>query len=357
MPDKEDRPDRRPDSADRLTYRQTGVDTELAEMAVSRIQDLIRGTARPGAMFTGRGFGNRFELDPGTWPRPVLVSGADGVGTKLKIAFALDKHDTVGLDCVAMCVDDVAAAGAEPLFFLDYVATGKLVPSRLEAIVAGVVAGCRQAGCALIGGETAEMPGMYDENEYDLVGFSVGAADKDRLWGKDRVRAGYVLIGLASSGLHSNGYSLVRGIVERAGLRLGKFVDEFGRTLGEELLEPTRIYARHLIAVGGEFPVAAAAHITGGGLVRNVGRILPDGHGAVIDQGSWDIPPVFEYLARHGRVDEDECFRTWNMGLGMVMAIEPAKADGLIGRLRQLGERAWPIGTVAAGPDARVRFA
>ncbi|MHB8926162.1 MAG: phosphoribosylformylglycinamidine cyclo-ligase [Bacillota bacterium] len=335
---------------ERLTYRQAGVDVGLAESAVARLADHMRGTARPGAFGAGGGFGNRFELDPAAWDRPVLVSGTDGVGTKLKIAFALDKHDTIGLDCVAMCADDVAAAGAEPLFFLDYVAVGRLDSDRLEAIVAGVAAGCRQAGCALIGGETAEMPGMYPEGEYDLVGFCVGAAEKDRLWGQDRVRAGQALVGLASSGLHSNGFSLVRGIIERSGLRFGKYVDEFGRTLGEELLEPTRIYARTLRAVAGDFEVAAAAHVTGGGLVRNIPRVLPEGLAARVHKGSWDRPPVFEYLAHLGGVDEAEAFRTWNMGLGMVLVVDREAVARLVARLRELGERAWVIGDVV---DAR----
>ncbi|MHB0886182.1 MAG: phosphoribosylformylglycinamidine cyclo-ligase [Bacillota bacterium] len=346
----------RPAGRGRLTYRQTGVDVDLAEMAVTRLADHARGTARPGVLSSGGGFGNLFELNPSDWRQPVFVSGTDGVGTKLKIAFALDKHDTIGLDCVAMSADDVAAAGAEPLFFLDYVAVGKLDAGRLESIVSGVASGCRQAGCALIGGETAEMPGMYPVNEYDLVGFCVGSAEKDRLWGRDRVRAGQVLVGLASSGLHANGYSLVRGLVERSGLRLGKYVDEFGRTLGEELLEPTRIYARTLRAVAGDFKVTAAAHITGGGLVRNLPRIMPAGLQARCLKGSWDRPPVFEFLAHLGGVDQDECFRTWNMGLGMVLVADRDAAGGLVKRLRELGERAWVVGEVvtAEGSDARL---
>jgi len=340
-----------------LTYRRAGVDVDLAESAVARLRDHLRSTARPGALGGDGGFGNRFEFNPGQWGRPVLVSGTDGVGTKLKIAFALDKHDTIGLDCVAMCADDVAAAGAEPLFFLDYVAVGRLDPARLEAIVAGVAAGCRQAGCALIGGETAEMPGMYPADEYDLVGFCVGAVDKGRMWGRERVRAGQALVGLASSGLHSNGYSLVRAIIERSGVRLGRFVDEFGRTLGEELLEPTRIYSRTLRAVAGEFEVAAAAHVTGGGLVRNLPRILPEGLAARVHEGSWDRPPVFEYLAHLGGISEAEAFRTWNMGLGMVLVVAREAAEDLVGRLRELGEKAWVVGEVVdAGGGGRVRF-
>ncbi len=332
------------------------MDVDAGNRAVELMKASVRRTLRPEVLGGIGAFGGCFALDPGRYRQPVLVAGADGVGTKLKIAFALDRHDTVGIDCVAMNVNDVLAQGAEPLFFLDYLAVGRLDPERVAAIVSGVAEGCVRAGCALLGGETAEMPGFYPPGEYDLAGFAVGVVERERLLDGSAVRPGDALVGLASSGLHSNGYSLARRLLlEAAGLRLDQHVAELGRTLGEELLEPTRIYARPVLALlrAGR-PVRAMAHITGGGLVENIPRALPPGTAAVLRPGSWPEPPVFDLIraaARRtgGGIAEAEMRRTFNLGLGMVLVVAPDAADGLVRDLERAGERAWLVGEVVAG--------
>ena len=288
-----------------------------------------------------------FDLSALGVKEPVLVSGTDGVGTKLKLAFAVDKHDTIGIDAVAMCVNDVLAQGAEPLVFLDYVAVGRNEPRKIEAIVAGVAEGCRQAGCALVGGETAEMPGMYAEGEYDIAGFTVGVVEKSRLIDGSKVRVGDVLVGIASSGVHSNGFSLVRKIVDDNGLDLRKVYPELSqKMLGEELLTPTRIYVKPVLEVIRRCDVHGISHITGGGFDENIPRILREGQGIRIDEGSWEILPVFAFLEKYGRVPHREMFNIFNMGIGMVIALDASEAPLAIELLAAQGERAAVIGRV-----------
>lgn len=279
----------------------------------------------------------------------MLVSGTDGVGTKLMLAFMADRHDTIGQDVVAMCVNDIVVQGAEPLFFLDYLACGKAVPEKIEAIVKGVADGCTQAGCALVGGETAEMPGMYDEDEYDLAGFSVGAVEKSELLTGDSIEAGDVLIGLSSSGLHSNGFSLVRKILlQDAGLELHQPIEQLGKTLGEELLTPTRIYVKPLLACMKKGLIKGAAHVTGGGFYENIPRMLPKGLGAEIDNGSWPVPAIFPFIQEKGGISERDLFSTFNMGIGMVLAVPEANHQEAITLLEESGEKAFIIGRVTS---------
>jgi phosphoribosylformylglycinamidine cyclo-ligase len=286
----------------------------------------------------------------GGWKDPVLVSSTDGVGTKLKVAFLLDKHDTIGIDCVAMCVNDVVVQGAEPLFFLDYLAVGKLSPRQAEEIVKGVAEGCVQAGCALVGGETAEMPGMYAPGEYDVAGFCVGAAESDRLITGEAIRPGDVLVGLASSGLHSNGYSLARKVLlHDANLAMDAKVPGTDRTLGETLLTPTKIYVKTLLHLMNRFEVRGAAHITGGGLPENLPRILPDGCAVVIDKAAWEVPHIFRWIAETGGISDADMYRTFNMGIGMVLAVSREEADKVRQEAERLGERAFIIGEVVSG--------
>jgi phosphoribosylformylglycinamidine cyclo-ligase len=279
-----------------------------------------------------------------------MVSATDGVGTKLKVAFAMDRHDTIGIDCVAMCVNDIVVQGAEPLFFLDYLATGKLVPEQAEAVVQGVAAGCVEAGCALIGGETAEMPEMYAPGEYDLAGFCVGIVERKRMLTGTTIRPGDVLLGLSSNGLHSNGFSLARKVLLNGGLdRLREPLPDEGCTLGEELLKPTRIYVRSFLSLLQRFDVKGGAHITGGGLVENVPRMLPEGCRAVIDRGSWPVPPIFQRIAREGNIPDEDMFRTFNMGIGMVLCLPEEQGEAAKAQAESLGERAWIIGRVTEG--------
>jgi phosphoribosylformylglycinamidine cyclo-ligase len=341
-----------------LTYRDAGVDVDAGDEVVSRIGPLVRSTYRPEVLGDLGGFGALFRLDPGRYREPILVSSTDGVGTKLKIAFLLDKHDTVGIDLVAMCVNDVVVQGAEPLFLLDYFACGRLEPRRVAEVVGGIAAGCREAGCALIGGETAEMPGFYADGEYDLAGFAVGVVERDRLLPSADVHPGDRLVGLPSSGLHSNGFSLARRIVfDRLRLSVTDRVEALGRstTIGEALLEPTRIYVRPLLAcLAAGLPVLAAAHITGGGLVENVPRILPAGTRAVFERGAWERPAVFRFLQEAGEVPEAEMLRTFNCGLGMVLVVRPDGVEAVCRALSAHGERPLVVGTVerAAGSGA-----
>ncbi|MGE5508712.1 MAG: phosphoribosylformylglycinamidine cyclo-ligase [Chitinophagales bacterium] len=333
-----------------LTYRDSGVNLHAGYEAVRRIAAHARTTRRPEVVGGIGSFGGLFAL-PAGFREPVLVSGTDGVGTKLLIAQRAGRHDTVGIDCVAMCVNDIAVLGAEPLFFLDYVAVGKLDPDLVATLVGGVAEGCRQAGCALIGGETAEMPGLYGPSEYDLAGFAVGVAERGRLESAATARPGDLLLGVASSGLHSNGFSLVRKLVfEVGGWELDRTVPEVGRTLGEELLEPTRIYVKALLALFAAVPVHGAAHITGGGFFENIPRALPEGVRAVIERGTWPVPPVFPFLQRLGRIEEREMFSTFNLGVGLVVAVPAERGDEALEVVAGAGERAWVIGRVEEGP-------
>ncbi|MGK3988450.1 phosphoribosylformylglycinamidine cyclo-ligase [Sorangium sp. So ce136] len=345
-----------------VTYREAGVDIDAGDALVERIKRLAKPTRTPEVLADVGGFAGLCML-PGGLSEPVLVSGTDGVGTKLKVAFATGVHDTVGIDLVAMCVNDVLTVGARPLFFLDYFATGKLDVDVGEAVVRGIADGCKQAGCALIGGETAELPGMYADGEYDLAGFSVGVVERSRILDGKRIAAGDAVIGVASSGLHSNGYSLARRVLEKEmGLRMGDRVDELGATVGEALLTPTRIYARAitaLLAASGD-AVRGLSHITGGGLPGNLPRVLPDGLGARLDLGSYQRPAVFQVLQRGGPVEEAEMRRTFNLGVGLVAVVEKGAADRAIEALTGSGERAWVLGEVVSVGDVpfeeRVQF-
>ena len=329
------------------SYEKAGVNLEAGYEVVRRIKKHVASTSRLGVMGNIGAFGGMFDLSALGVNEPVLVSGTDGVGTKLKLAFAVDKHDTIGIDAVAMCVNDVLAQGAEPLVFLDYVAVGRNEPRKIEAIVAGVAEGCRQAGCALVGGETAEMPGMYAEGEYDIAGFTVGVVEKSRLIDGSKVRVGDVLVGIASSGVHSNGFSLVRKIVDDNGLDLRKVYPELSqKMLGEELLTPTRIYVKPVLEVIRRCDVHGISHITGGGFDENIPRILREGQGIRIDEGSWEILPVFAFLEKYGRVPHREMFNIFNMGIGMVIALDASEAPLAIELLAAQGERAAVIGRV-----------
>ncbi len=337
------------------SYEASGVNLEAGYEVVSRIKKHVASTNRPGVMGNIGAFGGMFDLASLGFKEPILVSGTDGVGTKLKIAFAVDKHDTIGIDAVAMCVNDVLAQGAEPLFFLDYVAVGKNEPAVVEAIVSGVAEGCRQAGCALIGGETAEMPGMYQPGDYDIAGFTVGAVDRANLIDGSKVKTGDVLVGIASSGVHSNGFSLVRKIVADAGLEFDKKYDETGdKTLGEMLLTPTRIYVKPVLDVIRNVDVHGVAHITGGGFDENIPRILHEGQGIEVKEGSWEILPVFRLLEKYGKVPHREMFNIFNMGIGMVLALDEKDAAKAIEILEKHGEKATVIGKITADPGVKI---
>ena len=329
------------------SYEQSGVNLEAGYEVVRRIMQHVASTSRKGSMGNIGSFGGMFDLSALNIKEPVLVSGTDGMGTKLKIAFALDKHDTIGIDAVAMCVNDVLAQGAEPLFFLDYVALGHNVPAKVEAIVAGVAEGCRQAGCALVGGETAEMPGMYEGDEYDIAGYTTGVVEKSKLIDGSKVKVGDVLVGVASSGVHSNGFSLVRKIVADSGLSYQDPIPEFGgRKLGEVLLTPTKIYVKQMLKVIAECDVHGICHITGGGFDENIPRVLQPGQGLEIYEGSWDILPVFKMLEKWGGVPHREMFNIFNMGIGMIAVMDAAEAPKAISILESFGEKASVIGKV-----------
>ncbi|MDI3481738.1 MAG: phosphoribosylformylglycinamidine cyclo-ligase [Tepidanaerobacteraceae bacterium] len=335
---------------EKMSYKDAGVDVDAGNRAVELIKANIKSTYRPGVLGDIGAFGGFFQLDIKKYREPVLVSGTDGVGTKLKIAFAMDKHDTVGIDCVAMCANDILVHGAEPLFFLDYVAVGRLIPEKVKDIVSGVAEGCRLAGCALIGGETAEMPGLYEENEYDLAGFAVGVVEKGCIIDGSRIREGDVVIGLTSSGLHSNGYSLARkALLEKEGLALSKYIAELGKTLGEEMLTPTRIYVKDIRRLSG-FDIHGMAHITGGGIIENLPRILPSVLEFDIYKNSWEVPPIFKMIQKAGNVDEMEMYRTFNMGIGYVIVTPENQADGILSAINK------PLGNenqTSAGRDNR----
>lgn len=335
------------------SYENAGVNLEAGYEVVHRIKRHVQSTERVGSMGNIGSFGGMFDLSKLGIKEPVLVSGTDGVGTKLKIAFALDKHDTIGIDAVAMCVNDVLAQGAEPLFFLDYVALGHNIPAKVEAIVAGVAEGCRQAGCALIGGETAEMPGMYADGEYDIAGYTTGVVEKSKLIDGTRVNVGDALVGISSSGVHSNGFSLVRKIVADNGLDLNKKYTDLSetQTLGEVLLTPTRIYVKPVLEVIRRLDVHGVAHITGGGFDENIPRILREGQGFSIQEGMWHILPVFRCLEKWGGVPHREMFNIFNMGIGMVIAMPQEQAQEAVRILTEQGEKAQIIGKVIEGDN------
>jgi len=329
-----------------LTYRDAGVDIDAGNDLVERIKPLVAATRRQGVLGGLGGFGGLFEL-PGGYRRPVLVAGTDGVGTKLKLALAAGRHEGIGEDLVAMCANDVVVQGAEPLFFLDYYATGRLDVELATTVVAGVAEGCRQAGAALIGGETGEYPGLYHGNDYDLAGFCVGIVEHDEIIDGSRIKAGDAILAIASSGPHSNGYSLIRRILERSGASLDQDMDD--TTLGEALLAPTRIYVKSLLALRDSITIHGMAHITGGGLPENVPRVLPEGHLARIDTCTWEVPPVFRWLEAEGRLASSELYRTFNCGIGMIAIVTATAADAAVDILTSHGERAWLVGHVEAG--------
>ncbi|MBA4601061.1 phosphoribosylformylglycinamidine cyclo-ligase [Thermoactinomyces mirandus] len=329
-------------------YKAAGVDIDAGNRTVERIRKHVKRTVRPEVLGDLGGFGGLFALK--SYREPVLVSATDGVGTKLKIAFMMDRHDTIGIDCVAMCVNDIVVQGAEPLFFLDYLATGQLSPEQAEKVVKGIADGCQQAGCALIGGETAEMPGMYSAGEYDIAGFSVGVAEKKNLLPRTDMVPGDVLIGLASSGLHSNGFSLVRKVLlHDRNHSLEEEIAELSHSLGETLLTPTRIYVKTVLSLLRKFTVKGAAHITGGGLAENVPRVLPEGVCAVIDRSSWKVPPIFSIIQKEGAIADEDMFRTFNMGIGMVLIVPKDEAEAVMQAACESGETAYPVGRLASG--------
>ena len=332
---------------EKVTYKDAGVDIDAGNRFVQMIKPLVKSTSRPEVLTDIGGFGGLFSLQAGKYEKPTLVASTDGVGTKLKIAFLIDKHDTVGIDLVAMCVNDIVVQGAEPLFFLDYLATGKLAPEKAVEIVKGIAEGCVQAGCALIGGETAEMPGFYSEGEYDLAGFTVGVVDNSKIIDGSSITVGDRIIGIASSGLHSNGYSLARKIFfERMGLGIDSSVDGLERSLGEELLTPTRIYVKAILNLLRDFQIKGMAHITGGGIVENVPRVLPRFCQAVIEKNSWPKPPIFEIMMEAGNIEPLEMYRTFNYGIGMVLVVPEKEADEVMVRLSGLKENAFLIGEI-----------
>jgi phosphoribosylformylglycinamidine cyclo-ligase len=343
---------------DSLTYADAGVDIDKANELVRSIRDIARQTPQGGVLGEIGGFGGLFSLDLAPGDRPVLVSSTDGVGTKLKLAFMLNKHDTIGIDLVAMCVNDIIVQGAKPLFFLDYFSMGKLDPRVVTAVIAGIAEGCRQAECALIGGETAEMPDIYQPGEYDLAGFSVGLVDKSRIIDGARIRAGHQLVGIASSGLHSNGYSLVRKICfEVKKLDVDTYVPELAKPLGEELLTPTKIYAATVAELLKDLPIHALAHITGGGLAENIARVVPDEFTIELRRNSWEIPPVFLFLQQAGHVTHQEMIRTFNNGIGMVAVVPEAALEETLACLARLNETAFVIGEIKASSSANHRIA
>lgn len=334
-----------------MDYKNAGVDIEAGYKSVELMKKYVKETMRSEVLGGLGGFSGAFSMESfKDMEKPTLVSGTDGVGTKLKLAFLMDRHDTVGIDCVAMCVNDIACAGGEPLFFLDYIACGKNYPEKIASIVKGVADGCKQAGAALIGGETAEMPGFYPEDEYDLAGFAVGIVDEKKMITGADLKPGDVLIGLASSGVHSNGFSLVRKVFEMTKESLDTYYEELGTTLGEALLAPTKIYVKALRTVKeAGVDIKACSHITGGGFYENIPRMLPDGVKAVVEKDSYEIPAIFRLLAKTGNIEEKMMYNTYNMGIGMVLAVDPADADKAMEAARAAGETPYVIGRIEAG--------
>ena len=344
-----------------LSYRDAGVDIDAGNELVERIKPAVAKTLRPEVLTGLGGFGALFRMDLTRWREPLLVSGTDGVGTKLMLARQLGRHNTIGIDLVAMCVNDILTSGAEPLFFLDYFATGKLHLDEAQAVIEGIAEGCRQAGCALIGGETAEMPGMYGAGEYDLAGFAVGAVERSQLLDGSNIKAGHRILGLASSGPHSNGYSLIRKVIERSAADLdASFAGSVGApvSLGSALLAPTRIYVKPVLSLLQKGGIDGLAHITGGGLTENIVRVVPDGLGIDIDTAAWNRPPVFGWLQENGKIEDREMLRTFNCGIGMVMLTPAGEAEAVTKRAQALGLECFQIGEVtsrAVGPRARFR--
>lgn len=336
------------------SYRAAGVDVTAGYRAVELMKSHVARTDVPGVVSGIGGFGGLFQPDLSGMKAPVFVSGTDGVGTKLKIAFLMDRHGTVGVDCVAMCVNDIVCCGAKPLFFLDYLAVGKNHPETIEKIVSGVADGCVQAGCALIGGETAEMPGFYPADEYDLAGFSVGVADREKILDGSDIRAGDAIVGLRSSGLHSNGFSLVRKVFNISEKNIGMYLEDLGRTLGEELLTPTRIYVKPMLSLMEKIHVKAVSHITGGGFYENIPRMLKPGTTARIERSALPEMPVFSLLQRQGGIPEHDMFNTFNMGIGMCMVVAPEDADRAVAELNASGEHAYLVGSVEEGDEGVV---
>lgn len=334
-----------------MDYKNAGVDIEAGYKSVELMKEFVKGTMRPEVMGGLGGFSGAFSAAAfKNMDEPVLLSGTDGVGTKLKLAFILDKHDTVGIDCVAMCVNDVACAGGEPLFFLDYIACGKNVPERIATIVSGVADGCKQSGAALLGGETAEMPGFYPENEYDMAGFAVGVVDKKDLITGENLTAGDVLIGMASSGVHSNGFSLVRKVFDMTAEGLNTYYEELGKTLGEALIAPTKIYVNAMKSIKQAGVTAkACSHITGGGFYENVPRMLKEGTHAVIKKDSYEVPAIFKLMAAKGEIEEKIMYNTYNMGIGMMVAVDPADVDKTMEAIKAAGETPFVIGSIETG--------
>ena len=331
----------------KFSYKDSGVDIEKGDSFVQAIKSMVEATFRPDVMTKIGGFAGCVSLNLERYKKPVLVSSTDGVGTKLKIAFLMDRHDTVGIDLVAMCVNDIIVSGARPLFLLDYLATSRLDPKKVMEVVSGIAKGCMEAECSLIGGETAEMPGFYAEGEYDLAGFTVGIVENSQMIDGSSVAVGDKLIGIASSGLHSNGYSLVRKIIlEHLRMDLSQRVEEIGEVLGEELLRPTRIYVRSVLPLIRDFNIGGIAHITGGGITGNLPRVIPKGCKAIVRKGTWDIPPIFPFLQEKGNISEDEMFKTFNNGIGMILIVKSKEAKEILGRLHSIGEKAFSIGEI-----------
>ncbi|MFT9368355.1 phosphoribosylformylglycinamidine cyclo-ligase [Paenibacillus polymyxa] len=331
-------------------YKNAGVDIAAGNEAVERMKKHVKRTFRPEVLTDLGGFGALFGLNKDKYEEPVLVSGTDGVGTKLKLAFAMDRHDTIGIDAVAMCVNDIVVGGAEPLFFLDYLACDKVIPEKIEAIVAGIAEGCHQSGCALVGGETAEMPGMYSEGEYDIAGFTVGIVDKSKIINGSSIAPGDTVIGLASSGVHSNGFSLVRKLLlEQQGYDLHDEIEGLNGKLGDVLLEPTKIYVKSVLALLDKVKVKGMAHITGGGFIENIPRVLPDHVNVDIQYGTWPIPPIFQLMQEKGEISNKDMFTTFNMGIGMVIVVGAEHAQTALEVLKEQGEAAYVIGKVTEG--------
>ena len=340
---------KKPDAPQSLTYRDAGVDIDAGDQLVENIKPFAKKTLRKGVLAGIGGFGALFELASRRYREPVLVSGTDGVGTKLKIAFLTDRHDTVGIDLVAMCVNDIVVSGAEPLFFLDYFATGKLAVPKAQSVVKGIAEGCRQAGCALIGGETAEMPSFYAEGEYDLAGFAVGVVDRPKIIDGRSIVPGDALIGLASTGLHSNGYSLARRVLlDQAKLSVTSPLPHSDQLLGDVLLTPTRIYVKQVLVLIQEYPINGIAHITGGGITENLPRVFPSGVRAQVRRSAWSVPPIFQTIARLGQVGREEMYRAFNMGIGMILVVPATAAQSVMERATKLGDPAYRIGTILA---------
>jgi phosphoribosylformylglycinamidine cyclo-ligase len=331
----------------KVSYKDAGVDIEKGDAFVQAIKPMVESTFRPEVLTKIGGFAGCFSLNPERYKKPILVSSTDGVGTKLRVAFLMNRHNTVGIDLVAMCVNDIVVSGAKPLFFLDYIATSKLDAEKATQVISGIVKGCIEAECSLIGGETAEMPGFYKGEEYDLAGFAVGIVENSQVIDGSGVTVGDKLIGIASSGLHSNGFSLVRKLLlDQLKMDLEKRVEEIGGVLGEELLRPTRIYAKTVLNLTRDFNIVGIAHITGGGITGNLPRIIPKGCRAIVQKGSWDIPPIFSFLKEKGKISEEEMLGIFNNGIGMVLVVRSKEVDDILTRLHSLGEKAFVIGEV-----------